>query len=369
MSFRRPQKTLLQRALREAERSVSGALFLLLQPPDADSKAELRARFVSGICFILIAWKHLTSLQVEKQLNEGQLQVFRTLPESEIPDPATLWAGWLDAREPATAASLGTWLELGSRYVSARIRQEAEPAPIDWSRREQEMLQQFSSFQGKTELDLENGRVQIVHQGGVTAEATVEVMGSFHPETSTYLAGWADSAVPRAARPLPVFGCPSQLFRLQLVAARSEARRACWLGKTYYLYEVVQDERYHFLGLDKLHSVHGEARFGKADFSSEMLARLETIRKAAKHMEPERFKGLLLSQSQEVRRLTQLVQESPHLSSAITETAETLKSLAERVETHRMLGLERSELSGKNREQLQKALAEIETLWSGSPDS
>jgi hypothetical protein len=81
-------------------------------------------------------------------------------------------------------------------------------------------------------------------------------------------------------------------------------------------------------------------------------------------MEPERFKGLLISQSQEVRRLTQLVQGSPHLSSVITDSAETLKSLAEQVETHRLLGLERSELSGKNREQLQKALVELEALWS-----
>ena len=83
-------------------------------------------------------------------------------------------------------------------------------------------------------------------------------------------------------------------------------------------------------------------------------------------MEPERFRGLLVSQSQEVRRLTPLVQESPNLRSALTVTAESLKSLAEQVETHRLLGIERSELSGKNREQLQKSLADIEALWGSS---
>ena len=367
MSFRRPQKTLLQRALREAERTVSGALFLLLDPPDAATKADLRARFVAGVCSILVVWKHLTVLQLEKQLNQEQLDLFKSLPENEFPSPEALWGAWLDKRESAAAASLGTWLELGSRYVSARIRQEAEPSPIDWSRREQEMLQQFSAFQGKTKLDLATGKVRIVDQDVVTAEAAVEVLGSFQPDSSAYLAGWADPAVPIAARPLPVFGCASQLFRLQLVEARSEARRACWLGRIHYLYEVVQDARHYFLGLDKLDGVHAEARFGKSDFSSEMLGRLETIRKAARHMEPERFKGLLVSQSQEVRRLTQLVQDSPELSSAITATSETFKSLAEQVETHRLLGIERSELSGKNREQLQKSMAEIELLWSSSP--
>ncbi len=364
MSFRRPQKTPLQRALREAERSVSGALFLLLNPSDAASKADLRARFVAGVCAILVVWKHLTTLQLERQLNEGQLDVFRALPENEYPSPSALWGSWLEGQGPPTAASLGSWLELGSRYVSARIRQEAEPAPIDWSRREQEMLHQFSSFQGRTELDLENGSVRIVHHDTATAEAAVEVLGSFQPDTSTYLAGWADPAVPPAARPLPVFGCPSQLFRLQLVEARSEARRACWLGRIHFLYEIVQDDRHFFLGLDKLNGIHSTARFGRSDFSPEMMARVGTLRKAAKHMDPERFKGLLTSQSQEVRRLTQLVQESPKLSAAMTDTADALKSVAEKIETHRMLGLERSELSGKNREQLEKALVEIEAFWS-----
>jgi len=367
VSFRRPQKTLLQRALREAERSVSGALFLLLQPPDAAAKADLRTRFVAGVCAILVVWKHLTILQAEKQLSEGQLNLFRSLPENEFPSPTALWGAWLDREEPSTAASLGSWLELGSRYVSARIRQEAEPAPIDWSRREQEMLQQFSAFQGRTVLDLASGKVRIVDHDVVTAEAAVEVLGSFQPESSTYLAGWADPSVPRAARPLPVFGCPSRLHRLQLVEARSEARRACWLGRIHYLHEVVQKDRHYFLGLEKLNGVHTEASFGKADFTPEMLARLETIRRAARHMEPERFRGLLVSQSQEVRRLTQLVQESPNLRAALTATAESLKSLAEQVETHRLLGIERSELSGKNREQLQKSLADIGALWGSSP--
>ncbi|MCA9781550.1 MAG: hypothetical protein KC800_32755, partial [Candidatus Eremiobacteraeota bacterium] len=321
MSFRRPQKTPLQRALREAERSVSGALFLLLEPRDADAKVDLRSRFAAGLCAILIAQKHLTTLQAEKQLSEGQLEVLRTLPEGEVPSPQLLWGEWLNS-ERSIAATLGTWLELGSRYVSARLRDEAEPSPIDWSRRDQEMLQQFSSFPGKTVLRLETGLVQIVEQDRVTAQATVEVLGSYDETTLTYLAGWSDPELPAVARPLPIFGCASQLFRLTLVEAQSEARRACWLGKVYYLYEAVKDSRHYFLGLDKLEGSGFDSNFGKSDFSTEMLARVETIRKAATHMEPDRFKGLLTSQSQEVRRLAQLADGNAPLSAAIIQTAD-----------------------------------------------
>lgn len=361
MSFRRPQKTPLQRALREAERTVSGALFLLLEPPGPEAKADLRARFVAGLCAILIVQRQLTARQVQNQLNPSQLKIFNSLPPDQAPSPEALW-GRLPGRE--TAASLGTWLELGSRYVAGQLRGEEEPESVDWGRREQEMTELFSSFQGATELDFPGGLLKIVHRGTVSAQAQMEVIGTYHRDSRSFLAGWADPQVPKASRPLPVFGCASQLFRLDLVHARSEAQRTARLGRMRYLYEHQDPDRCLFLGLQKLDAVGSSAAFSLADFQPEMQTRIEIILKAAEHLKPERLKGLINSKSQEVQRLVPLVQSEPSLRRHLQETADTLQSLAQEIDTHLILGLGRSTISGRDKERLGEKLAKLREAWT-----
>ena len=94
-----------------------------------------------------------------------------------------------------------------------------------------------------------------------------------------------------------------------------------------------------------------------------MFARVETILKAAARYDPERMKGLLTSQSQEVRRLRPLVEENRALHSLVTVTAETLDDMAERLSTHNLLGVRRSDLSGKDLDMVKQGLEQIRVGW------
>jgi hypothetical protein len=368
VSFRRPQKTPLQAALRQAERSVSGALFLLFSTEDPNQKVDLRARFVSGVCSVLIYKKRLTMLQAEKQLKPTQLNILRQLPEHRRPPPDILWGDWVQGRDPSVGATLGSWLELGASYVAGSLRKEPPPTAVDWGQREQELNAQFSSYPGKIHVDLGTGLLRLVDGQTVCAQSALQVVGSYRAAAKSYLAGWADPTLSQRVRPLPIFGCASQLFRLELVDAQSEAHRAAWLGGVLYLFEHRLSDRVYFLGLDKLEEPGSNAGYEIEDLRPEMFSRVETLLRAADHYEPERMKSLLNSQSQEVRRLLPLVEGNRAVSTQVSITADILEEVATRVSTHNLLGVRRSELSGKDREMVQKELSQMRQGWGPEED-
>ena len=358
MSFRRPQKTPLQRGLRQAERSVSGALFLLLAAGRPEQKVELRARFVSGVCRLLIERKVLTMLQAEKQLNQVQLEFLRGLFQG-----ASAWGDWLAGRDPSVEATLSGWLQLGANYVAGVLRDEPSPPAVDWGQREQELSAQFSSSPGKVEIDLEEGFVRLVKNRSVLAESQAQVLGTYRFEQRNYLSGWSDPQVSQRARPLPVFGCASQLFRLELVEARSEAHRAAWLAGIRYVFEHRRGQDVVFLGLDRPEKPATGSVYEKKDLAPEMISRVETLLRASEHYEPDRMRSLLRSQGQEVERLLPLVNPSSSIHSLMLGTAEALNGLSTRVSTHNLLGVRRSDLSRKDQEMMETELSEIRLSW------
>lgn len=363
MEFRRPKKTLLQRALREAERTISGALFLHIPVNEAAQKADLRARFVAGVCAILIARKHLTMLQAEKQLSPNQLEILNNLPANEVPAPEILWGTWLQGPAAELKSQLLSWVELGAHYVAGRLRQEPEPPTVDWGRREQELRGLLSSYEGEARVDLSSAKLTVKGSRGVEAESSFEVVGTFLAQKQEYVAGWADSAIEPASRPLPVFGCASRLFRQDLTGARSEAHRAAWLGRVSYLLEYSANGKLYFLGLDKPKAIGLQSTFQIEDIREEMLARLDKIHSAANNREPERLKDYLLSQGQEVRRQLPLFRGNPEGTALLERTADKLSGMGNQLKTQNLLGSSRSSLSRKEIEELQTELAELKENW------
>jgi hypothetical protein len=350
-------------ALREAERTVSGALFLLLSPSDAAAKTELRSRFSAGVCATLIRAKQLTSKQAQAQLSETQLAYLNSLSLDEPDFMKPVWGEWLFAGDSIREFTLFAWLEAGSVYVAGRVRGEPEPPRVDWAQREQEFRQNLSGFSGKATIDLKSGVMQVAEQQGVVAQARIRVLGSFQEQTKQYLAGWADPSLSDEVRPFPVFGCASQLFRLDLTGARSEARRAAWLGEFPYLWEYSHGDSLLFLGVGRMESVVTSAKFQLRDVLPEMVARFEALEKDLSRREPERLRDTFRAQGEEVRRLAGLFEpETPHLS-LISDTSEVLLEIAREIKTETLFGRNRSSLSSGETRDIRGRLSELGRRW------
>jgi uncharacterized protein DUF6882 len=302
-------------------------------------------------------------LQAEKQLKPVQLQLLCQLTERAHLHPESLWGDWLLGREPVVAANLSSWLELGANYVAGVLRQEAKPPAVDWGRREQELNTQLASYPGKIEIDLENGTLVVVKDRTISAQSSVQVLGTYDEKAKSYLSGWSDPSLSRKVRPLPIFGCASQLFRIDWVDAQSEAHRAGWLGKVRFVFEYRRSDRVLFLGLERPEEPGSGATYEKKDLTPEMSARVETLLKALDRYDPERIKSLLKSQSQEVHRLVLLVKGNQAVGSLLTITAETLEDLATRISTQNMLGVHRTNLTSRDRELLKEELSQIRLSW------
>jgi hypothetical protein len=362
MAYRRPQRTLLQAALREAERSLSGALFLLFPSSSTEQKRELRARLVAGLCHGLILRKQLTMLQAEKQLSTTQLSFLSALST----DPGTALQQLWQPYDRSNLGRLASWTELGVAYVAKRLRREPDPPAVDWGQREQELRGLLSSYPGEVSVELKEGRLKIVDGRKVSAEAPLEVIGTYTGTEKLYRAGWADQSVEPGARPLPVPGCASQLFRLDLTTARSEARRAAWLSHTSYLLEFTQGDRLSFLGFEKPQPRKTANTFQTADLRPEMLARFKAVEQALKIRQPERLKDLFLSQSQEVERLLSLFENNTNGELKVQKTADTLRAMGDSITTRTLLGGNRSHLRSRESERLLNSIQSLQELWEGN---
>lgn len=342
---------------------MSGALFLLLPGETPEQKVDLRARFSAGVCALLIKRRLITNLQVEKQLSGDQLEILRELPSEQNPPPEVLWGHWLDGRPLSDGSILSAWIQLGADFVGSSLRDEPEPPAVDWGQREQEFQAQLASFPGKVEIDLAGAHLRISQGTTVTAQSPIQVMGTYHLDEKAYLAGWADPQLTAAARPLPVFGCASQLFRIEPVEAASEAHRAAWLGRVRHLLPFSRPERVYFLGLESLAAPGSSTSFGRDDLRPEMLSRVKTLLKAVQHYEPERVKSMLTAQGQEVERLLPLVETHRATKTLLQTSAETLYTLADRISTHNLVGGRRSEVRSKDRDLLEKELSQLSANW------
>ena len=83
-----PKRTALQQAVREIEKSVSGALFLLFYAETAEQKVALRSIFVAATCYQAQLQLVVTPSQLHRELSESQLSFYRTLekdPKGDLP--------------------------------------------------------------------------------------------------------------------------------------------------------------------------------------------------------------------------------------------------------------------------------------------
>lgn len=361
VSFRRPKKTLLQTALREATRSVSGALFLLFEAGSPKEKADLRERFEVGVCSILIARNHLTLRQATNELKPVQQELLGTIQEKDAATPQ-LWEEQLARAGPTAPSTLLSWLDQGADYVSRRLRGEPEPPAVDWSRSEQLFRERVRDYRGELKVSMDHGELKV----GDAARAPLKILGKYLQPADTYLSGWADGSVPTAARPSPIFGCASRLFRIDLEGARSEARRAAWLGGFSYLLEYYEDETLHFLGVRKLESLETRVTFGVEDFRPDMIARFRQLAKDLKVRQPSRLREIFKAQAQEVLRLADLTASNTSLQELIKHTSESLEELAESLTVKSLFGASRDTLKNSEQERANTVLEKLRADWEGA---
>lgn len=364
--MRKPKRSPLQQSLRDAEKSVSGALLLYFPEADGNQKASLRQAFVAAVCVELIAADGpLTELGLRGQLSEGQAQAFQNMKGGPL-------NGFLDlvraaglSVPPGFPPQVLIWLELACRYVNSVLQREKEPPTVDWGRREIEFREQMGKWgQGaRYHLGLPKGRLEIRTQGGTVAHAQVQVLGTYREQAGHYLAGWSDSSLPEVSRPLPVMGCASQLFRAEPIQALSEAQRSAWLCGVKYLIQHESDQKTLFLGVGTLESESQVDAFSEDDVSPEVLAKLQNLERSLSRRTPERIAGLFQSHSQELERRLSLFAPSSAVAMKLTKTAENLGKLGKDIKIHSLLGGKRDSLGGSEKRDLSAKIQELRSEW------
>lgn len=367
-----PKRTALQQAVREIEKSVSGALFLLFYAETAEQKVALRSIFVAATCYQAQLQLVVTPSQLHRELSESQLSFYRTLekdPKGDLPvwmvaqysafgrlrpDEGNLWA-----------KDLATWLYLAQRYLGRRVKGESGPPEVDWGRREialRERLRQMGSNLD-TVVDLEGGKLRLLREGAEVGTADLEVIGIHLPQEKAYHAGWVSELIPRKSRPVPALGCASHLFRVEPHQVLSEAHRCAGvLSCEYHLIQTDSDRSLH-LGLRNLQETGHQVTFEVDDVRDEVLAKVRKLEQFAANQEPRRVVELLTAHIQELERRQTLFSPASRGYELLSQTVVAMEELKKGIRVDSFLGLKKSSLGRDESQQLSKVAEELKEKW------
>ena len=367
-----PKRTILQQAVREIEKSVSGALFLLFVAETTEQKVALRSIFVAAVCYQAQRQLAVIPSQLQRDLTESQLSFYRRLEENPKGDLAV----WIVAQysafgrlrpdeESLWAKDLATWLYLAQRYLEHRVKGESGPPEVDWGRREsalRERLRQMGSPPA-TVVDLEGGKLRFLRDGAEVGTAELEVIGVYFPEQKAYQAGWVLPWIPRKSRPVPALGCASQLFRVEPHQVLSKVHRsAAVLACEYHLVQNEPDRSLH-LGLRNIQETGHQVTFEVQDVRNEVLAKVRKFEQFASTQEPRRVVELLTAQIQELERRQTLFSPTSPGYELLSQTVKAMEELKQGLRVDTFLGLKKSSLSREESRQVGKVAEELRTKW------
>jgi len=370
----------LQQTLREVEKSVSGALFLLLQCGSTEAKTSLRAALTAAVCYELEQHGIVSRSDLSKQLSPTQLSALEKLearqPNESCPVEylrvakllAPLAGVDVSSDLEQVQAQLTALLQLSCRYATARLRNEPEPPLTDWGRRDIEFRERLQSLASgpSFRVKFEEARFEVLDGDTVKGEAALEVLGLYRPEQQSYEAGWGARSVPAKARPLPVLGCASQLFRIDALQAQSEAQRCASLSKAHYLFEYTKGDSVFFLGLSGITEVKGASTsaFSEDDVRPEVLAVLRELEQSLSSRTPERLCDLFRSHSQALSRRLSLFEEGSGPAQKLDRTAQTLADLGKGIKTRSFFGSGRDQLGRRERSKLATEIEQLRSVWA-----
>jgi hypothetical protein len=377
--LRKPKRTVFQQSLRDVEKSVSGALFLLLNPQTVDEKTSIRAYFAAGVCYELERHGAVSRAALTAQLSPIQLNAFEQL-ELATPDEISttpflrvamvfgfLVKGSHTSDTAVFDATIAAWFQLSYNYVAGRLRGDLPSPVVDWGRRELEFRERLKSLASAPSfrVNLKQASFQILDGQTVKGQATLEVLGLFSADEESYQAGWAAPTIPMEARPYPVLGCASQLYRVSPVEAQSEAHRCGALAGVQYVFEYPVGSELQFLGLGRIESVADSSSFGEEDVRPEVMAKIRDLESSLSSKSPERVADLFLAHAQALTRRLSLFESGSQGYLKLEETTLVLKALGKGIRTQSYLGGTRSELGKGERRDLSKELTRLQTIWSG----
>lgn len=376
LDLRKPRKTRWQIYLREAEKSVSGALIREFQPSAAEQKAALRSAFSAAVGFVLCQGDFLRK-QVVPQLSAAQLEVFLQLEkawdqQSSDTPPLRFAAEWFFRTfSPGTkkgqelTSSILVWLGLATRHIHHAVRGEPEPEAIDWGRRESAFREKFESLAsgGGYRVDLEKATFELYLGEQLKGRAELEVLGVYSPDERLYEAGWAAPGLPDRARPHPVMSCASRLFRANPTDAQAQAQRCAWLSGAEYIVEHRVSEQLLYLGLGRLKATVVAEEFSLDDVRGEVLAKFRALEKSLSQREAERAKDAFLSASRELGRRASLFNPDGESYRAVRSVADALDELGQKITTQSLFGAARDRVKGSEQESLTLALQALRESW------
>ena len=381
--MRKPQKTPFQLALREAERSVSGALFRAFVVKGAREKALLRNLF-SAVLASQLSRSVLNPNKTLSQLSESQRVEFLALEErlqakgvsngESVLKESVAW--FLERNSVSSAQELETvnsqsfgevllWVSMAQVHVERKLRQEPDPEAVDWGRRELEFRTKVAQLGPKVScrVELASASFQLLGDGAVLAESSLQVLGVYWQDKEQYEAGWGMPDLSQAARPLPVMGCASELFRATLSEARSESRFCAWRSSVDYIFEHETQEGLYFLGLSNLTDTNLVAQFELSDIRDEVLAKLAELQSSLLRHEPERARDLFREHSQTLSRRLTLFSRNSESYRRLEELCDGLKDLSEGIDLRSFFGGKRDSVRSKDERRLKAKLGELQKAW------